>query len=513
MKHIICLTTLSLLLLAVASCNRNRLKTDEEALSKKILQEEKEKEDARKAAYDKYLADTLNRIPEGFRYQENRKVDPAYPPAIIDIAGNLNNVKEFKLSNIASDITYIQMEPVPDPKIPHEMKFRYYLLDNYIVASNIYGIHLYSKEGKYIRSIVKNELTGVEFKDGKLLFWSDYTIKGGGTSVWGEGNKLLYKYSDNITGQKYIMEYDCSADQLPITNKFDPEMPYQISGMGEVVIDLNHGNTQPPEPRKHQGMFGGSQEYFLKNNDVFMFNHSTYASPYSRGFQKDNMMTIMNSHGDTLSVFSKFEKLQNYTKSVIRGTDNGTQYDINGKLFIRPQFNDTVFMVIPPNRLLPVYVLELGSYKVTLQQGVDPGFNLSGKIIPEEWAETKNHIFLTFTKDDYDCPNNRKSKTVKIYHAIYSKQNKQLTVVKGDPYDYSPEILLNDLDGGVPVWPLSYMVGNNGEITIPLKGRDLKERIASPAFKNCAAPVAQKEQLEKLAASVAETNDILMLIK
>ena len=86
-------------------------------------------------------------------------------------------------------------------------------------------------------------------------------------------------------------------------------------------------------------------------------------------------------------------------------------------------------------------------------------------------------------------------------------------MIKGDPYDYSPEILINDLDGGVPVWPLSYMVGNNGEILIPLKGRDLKERIASPTFKNCAAPVTQKKQLEKLAGSVSETNDILMLIK
>jgi hypothetical protein len=515
MKDLNILLVCFLLLLCVVSCHRNRLKVDEKELTEKILQEENQKEAAIKAAYEKNKSDTTNRIPSGFRYNEDRSVDPHYPPAVIDIAGNLNNAKEIKLSDIASDIKYIRMQPVPDPKIPSDLKFSYYLLDNYIVAVNLYGIHLYSKAGKYIRPVVKNELTGVEVRDGNIHFWSDYTLKGGGLSVWGEGNKLFYKYSDNITGHKYIMEYDCSSDKLMATNRFDPESPYQITGLGKAVIDLNHGKIQPPKPRKHQGMFGGQPEGFFLEEDVFMLNQNAYTSPHMRDDKGDNtsIMTILNSNGDTLTAFTRFEKLTNYTRSLQRGTDYGTQYDINGKLFFRPRFNDTVFIVIPPNRILPVYVLRLGSYKVSMQQGIDPGFKLTGKIIPGDWAETKDYIFLTFTKDDYDCPNTRKNKTVKIYHAVYSKHDEQLSVIKGDPYDYSPEILENDLDGGVPVWPLSYMVGNNGEIMIPLKGRDLKERIASPVFKNCAAPEAQKKQLEKLAGSVSETNDILMLIK
>jgi hypothetical protein len=225
------------------------------------------------------------------------------------------------------------------------------------------------------------------------------------------------------------------------------------------------------------------------------------------------MMVILNDQGDTLSSFSKLEKLKNYTNPLQRGTDYGTQYEHNGKLYFRPEFNDTVFEVIPPNRLYPVYILKLGNYKASLQEGVDPDFKLTGKIIPGEWAETKDYVFMTYTKDDYDCQVTRKKKTVKIYHAIYSKLDHQLSIIKGDPYDYSPEILKNNFDGGVPVWPLSYMIGNDGEILISVKGKELKDRVTSEEFKLSGASEAKKNELVKLAGSVSDKEDILMIVK
>jgi hypothetical protein len=120
---------------------------------------------------------------------------------------------------------------------------------------------------------------------------------------------------------------------------------------------------------------------------------------------------------------------------------------------------------------------------------------------------------LIFSKDANDSPNNRKHKKVKIHHALFSKQNQQLFIIKGDPYNYSPEILENNIDGGLPVWPLSYMIGNNGEILISLKGKELKDRIRSQQFKLSGAPETKKKELEKLAGTVTENEDILMIIK
>ena len=495
--------------LIVISCHHNRLKTNEKELAKDIITREKEKDSANKADLEKRLADTLNRHQGGFRLKEDRSVDPAHPPLEIDLAGSLNNLKEINLSDVASGFTYVRMEPVPDSTLPVDLKFKYYLMDNYIIARNLYGIHLYSKDGRYIRSVVKNQYTGVNVKAGSVMFFSDYTMKGAGMSVWAEGNNLFYNYRNNIIGQKYIMEYDCSKTQLIPDYKFDPEKPDQISGLGKIAVDLNHGKTEPPKPHSHNGMFGGPAEFLFSERSEYMLDKQSYAVPV----YDNNMMIILNNNGDTLSTFSMLEKLKNYTKELQRGTDYGTQYEHNGKLYFRPEFNDTVFQVIPSNRLLPVYVLKLGSYKVSKQLGVDPDFKLTGKIIPCEWAETQDFILMTYTMDDYDCQNTRKKKTVKIYHAIFSKMTHQLSVINGDPFDYSPEILKNNFDGGVPVWPSSYMIGNNGEMLISLKGKELKDRVRSEQFKVSKAPEAKKKELEKLAQVVSNNEDILMIVK
>jgi hypothetical protein len=504
------LTFLILIMFLDSSCHRNRLKTNEKELATKLLSDEREKVTSDSLARIQRINSRAGGLRAGFRYKEDRSTDGSVPPIKINIAGNLENFADTKLSDIASDITYIRMAAVPDTTVPSDLKFRYYLMDKYVVATNLYGIHLYAKDGRYIRSIVKNEMTGVEVSPDEVRFWFDYTMKGG-TSITGvKGNSLFYNYSNNITGQKYIMEYDCSSSQFSADYKFDPENPDKISGLGNISIDLNHGNTIPPPLRKHQGMFGGNPEAFYYDPGVQILDANTYIVP---SYDDKKMLVVLNNQGDTLSEFSRKETLVNYTKSLTRGTDGGTQYEENGSLYMRPAFNDTVFRITPPNRMTPVYVLNLGAYKVTKQQGVDPDFKLTGKIIPGDWAETRNHIFMTFTKDDYDCPNTRKNKTVKIYHAIYTKQTRQLSIIKGDPYNYSPEILENNIDGGVPVWPAFYMIGKNGEILISLKGKDLKERIKSEQYKSSRAPALKKNALKQMADSVSDSEDILMIIK
>ena len=498
-----------LMLLIEISCHHNRLKTNEKELAKAIIVGEKELDSANKADREKILADTLNRHHGSFRLNENRSVDPGHPPIEIDLAGSLNNLKEISLSDVASGITYVRIEQVPDSTLPADLKFNYHLMDNNIVAVNLYGIHLYSKEGRYIHSIVKNRYTGMQVTPGNVMFRNDYTKKGAGLSVWSDMNKLFYNYSDNITGQKYIMEYDCSSTQLINNYKFDPEKHDQISGLGKIAIDLNNGKKLPPKPHNPNGMFGGRPEWFFREMNPFMLDQSSYSVPS----YDDKMMIILNNRGDTLSTFTKLEQLKNYSKSMERWGDLGTHYEHNGKLYFRPGFNDTIFEVLPPNRLFPVYLIKLGSFKTSIQEGVDPDFNLIGKIIPCEWAETNENIFMTYTKDSFDCQNTRKNKTVKIYHAIYSKLSHQVSVIKGNPYDYSPEILENNIDGGLSVWPSSYMIGNNGEMLISLKGKELKDRIKSEQFKVSKAPDAKKKELEKLAQVVSNNEDILMIVK
>jgi hypothetical protein len=501
MKISSALFILFLLSIGVISCRNNRLKTDEEKLKNELLNT-----GGSDLSTGTRISSDTSQVRNGIMYGEDRSVDPQQTPLVIDIAGSLSRIKEISLSEVASEIRYIRIQPPPDSTFKNFIGFRYYLTDNSIIAYNVFGLIHYSRDGSYINTIVKNEFTKIEVTPNYIMSYYNMTFIGAlSPNIKTSGNKLFYSYLNNIAGQEYLMEYDCSELQLNQSLKYDPEFPDKIIGSGMIIGDLNHGKAKyTPDKR-----IPGAEIYTIQATGMSWIDDNFYM----KKLKDDEMMAIFNKDGDTLSAFTQHEKLINYTKNLQRGVDNGEQYEFNGKSFFRNAFNDTVFQVIPPNRLLPVYVFNLGKYKVGRQQGVDPGFDLTGKIIPQDWAETDKYIFITFVKDNYDCPNNRKAKSVKIYHAIYSKSNKQLSVFKGDPFDYTSEIVENNIDGGIPVWPSSAQIGKNGEILISLKGKALKERVSSEKFRNSTAPETKKQELKKFADTVTETEDILMIIK
>jgi hypothetical protein len=500
-------------ILVLGACQRNKLKTDENSLTKQILTEEEQLayEDQQRKAREKLLADSLAKLPRGFQFPEERGVDPDRPPLIIDIANSLDNIADLSLSDVASSIEYIRMEPVPDSTMLTNMKYKYYLMDNNIVATNLYGVHIFTKNGRYIRTIVKNEISGVSYdekNDRVMILWSNYMKIGASAIVWARNNTLFYNYFNTNTGQCYIMEYDCSDHESIETPQFNPEQPNQIMGAGKISIDLTYGHPKPPVIKQQGAMSMNSQGYYTKMN-VFAPDRNITINI----LKGKNMMDIVNARGDLLASFTKYERVENYTKSIGRGTDGGNRYEKNGNLFYRTDFNDTIFQFIPPNQLLPVYVYNLGDYKLTMLQGMDPGFDLAGKIIPMDFADTKNFLFLTFTKDSYDCPNTRRDKSLKLYRALFNKKTRHLSILTADPSDYYAPILKNDIDGGVPVWPDEIMIGKNGEIMVSLRGKELKNHVASDSYTNSTAPTANKEKLKQVAMQANDDDQILMIVK
>jgi len=57
------------------------------------------------------------------------------------------------------------------------------------------------------------------------------------------------------------------------------------------------------------------------------------------------------------------------------------------------------------------------------------------------------------------------------------------------------------------------MVDKNGGILLSLKGSDLKSRVKSDSFQKSTALADKKERLKQLAASVADQDDILMIVR
>jgi hypothetical protein len=95
-------------------------------------------------------------------------------------------------------------------------------------------------------------------------------------------------------------------------------------------------------------------------------------------------------------------------------------YYYDGLLTMKQEYNDTVFRLIPPDRLLPVYIIDFGEYKVNYMEGLNPDFDLSNKYLLNSLHETNDFLFMRYTHN-YDSQNNRKKNAVKFYNAFFDK--------------------------------------------------------------------------------------------
>ena len=179
------------------SCGSNQLKTDEKALSKQILTEEEHlaQEESARAEREKQLADSIAKLPKGFRFKPERKVNPQNPPVVIDIANNIDKTKKFKLSDVAASIQYIRLQSPTDSAflgklknetsskeneglLKEELPFSIIKNNNFIIAQNGLGMLLYDSKGKLLRVICKNVYTGISLYKGGSLMVSGSTFKG-----------------------------------------------------------------------------------------------------------------------------------------------------------------------------------------------------------------------------------------------------------------------------------------------------------------------------------------------
>ena len=225
------------------------------------------------------------------------------------------------------------------------MKFRYLILDDYIVASNLFGINLYTKKGEFITNVVCSKMTGITYEPERnlIMTMSSFTRVGAGQSLWNNGNELYYTYVNNITGQQYIMKLDCSNIPVSMSTASNPETHDVIIGKGNVDLDLNHGLPPPLTLNKRTKTELLDPGRMSQTMSSCRLDNNTYFQSL-RGV---NMLAIFGNNGDTLATFSKKEQVKNYTKSVMRGVDRGFTYQKNGNYYFRTDYNDTIFQIIP----------------------------------------------------------------------------------------------------------------------------------------------------------------------
>lgn len=477
MKTQITISFLILMILTITiSCGRNRLKTDEKTLAKQILTEEEQlaREAELRTEREKQLADSIAKLPKGFRFKEDRSIDPQNPPVVIDIIGSRTQAtKKFKLSQFFSKIEYIRLESLPDSNF-YKGQTEYFANDNFLYCLSKKGIVQFNHQGEFVKHICKNEYYSTFTNGYEMVTENDWKMFIGSTQANLLGNDLFYRYENRREGIAELMKYNenSSTVSLPLTASENGNM--DIVRLGEEVANLPAREKMVKRVRT------------MPLNKLLTANLSvgkTLSGEHS-------FVAVTNSLGDTVCPFKDFDPIRNFTKSAYRIVDDGNAYYLNGTLFLRQSFNDTIYQLIPPNRLIPKYILNFGSLGIqSAQEGIDPGVSLKEKLVPQAFQETDRYLFITYSKD-YGCPNTAKSGTLKYSRLIYDKKNKITTPIYLDEAPFIPggkmtwpaapnTNIENDLDAMPFYWPSSVTANGkpfatmNGEEILKLKMENL----------------------------------------
>ena len=419
--------------------------------------------------------DTVYIPPVGAKYTEIRSVDPAAPPAIIDIAGNLKNEKLFKLSDVGSSVRYVYLQEPPDTKLAW---IREVLCDDkHIFISASQGLFCYSADGKYMHTLCVNQFEKMQnsriMTGGLLMFNIDIL----------DGNLIFrtYNWPPENEEPKYA--------HLNIFDTKDFDGKLFINNQS---VELKNDYPKPNYKRQIRKTVTYRSIAFLNDQNIFDGSSLSY-------------LTIQ---GDTICKFTDFDRPILPSGATTKTTTYQTVYRINGKLMMQKTYNDTVFRLELPNRFVPAYVMNWGEYKPDMNKHAS-GSAMEGMLDLGDWFETPRFVFIHYT-EGRDYPLRRRDGKVNDHWVIYDKKTKTLThhlaslisPLTGDrPI---PPMLENDIEPiGMPFWPKG--LTHKDEMYMIFSKEQLKAYIDTGKFDN--------KKLQPIYDNMQEGSFILMIVK
>ncbi len=500
------LTILAILLISFASCNRNKMRQNESSVKKQLLEDEEVIAEKKRLEEEKAkaFADSIAKLPKGFRLKANRSVDSKHPPIVLDIEEARSRVHPIKYSQLGKSIRYIKLSHDLEEDFLERSKAL--LTPQGIVISGVGGAACFYNDGVFKEIICINDKL---WKKGKGYWTYDREVyakyKGMQGNPFFIDNKVYYKYVNRENKQGYLMEYDMLQPR-------------------KIGIGYDVENNQHPKPKGKQRM-PVSTRTDVRQTDMapldkyhFTTNKSKWNSSKSGYF-----LTAHSFSGDTVCQLKDFDPIKNYTASNYRGAEGNSTYRLNGHLHFRQNFNDTIYRFEAVNRVKPVYVIDFGKKKITSSmEGINPKYDLTDKYVVDDILETNKFLFVFYTKD-YACPNTAIKGTLqyncfvydkttnKTFHA-YINESAILHVPKNSkmpPFPISPpKGIINDLDYGIITWKFNQ--DEDGRLYKLINTKDIKEHLQStPKNTN----TTNKELLEKITEHSKDNDLFLMIIE
>jgi len=413
-----------------------------------------------------------NDIPTGIRYTEIRTIDPFTPPEILDIAGNLENRRIFKLSDIASSVRYVILRQPPDKK--YSSIFGFSSDDKHIFINTMQGLFCYSAEGLYLYNMKNQREFPVE-EGGLKMFVAQASY--GNIDLF--NGKLAHRVLGNQGYDDYLSIFD--------VKELDAQMLFNSQ-----PVELKTTSIKPKYQIKLSGQSRGGVRLFMDDQSFF----------------HDGSLTSISVYGDTLCKFNDHIPPIFISTTLTLGFSTDI-YRINGQVTLVRSNNDTVFRVLPPNHLAPAYVMHWGEYKPDFNNRAT-GLDFEGSFFLGDWVESPRFIFIRYS-EGRDYPRRREQGRVKDYWAIYDKTTKTLThhftpfkpVITGNVL-MIPPLIENDIDQvGMPFWP--HGLNHKEEMFMMFSKYQIDLYIASGNYRN--------EKLQAISDNMPDDGFCLMIVK
>ena len=449
--------------------------------------------------------DTSYVPPVGAKYTEIRSIDPAAPPVTLKISVPQGEKQTLKLSRFGSSVEYVVL------RIPGENDF--FLSDthtslyfdgggvsgnrsstqvnrmgDHFITSDALGVRLFDASGNFVQNLIMSDFTGQERNAQEIKM--DFN---------GYKRAVLSDFSDT---RCFITMLDYENDVMAYRH-FTTGFPYRNGNKerkgkiwaGEFILANRpvytpQSELEPLSPGVElapvRGVPAGK---YMDDNTRF---HLQLVPTATVAVSFDNM-------GDTLCKFTNHVTGNGGAYQ----SDKSFFYRVDGALFFRQEFCDTVFRVQSANRIVPAYCLDFGTLRLTPSEGATN--KTQGKLIPWKWFDFKNFILLIFT-EGRDCPDCRTRNEVTFHSLLFDKQTGRATPI--DMQSRYPEnfLIANDIDGELPI-PINSLHREGDAIIATYSKNEIEEML-----RNNLSPETGST-LKTLADMLKQNEMLVMIIK
>jgi hypothetical protein len=399
----------------------------------------------------------------------NGKVDQVQT---IDIEKGFNKMGALKMSDYASNISYISLENVEG--IPLLAFSDFDISDRNIIKTDMDVCLVYDNSGRFILKFGKSGRGPTEHR-----YMTSINIVNN-ERVYFKSTRDLFEY--NIDGT-FLNKY---------SNVFFVDGEFYVT-------------------------------WFLPLNDSLFFGHL----PNYTG-KIEYKALVFNKNGEALHMYKNYIKFDLIKPKSIESERVAYLNKFNNQVFYKDHFNDTLFYLDKKYQLIPKYAFNLGKFKqpVSERGDADSENNELNYVFVKGVFQTQKYLFIACDLGKY-FPAKRltPSKTMapnsgySMYNttnclAIYNKNTQELLFsqpTSTDNYLFTSG-LYNDIDGGPRFFPERNI--NDSTMVMQIDAKMLKDHIASSDFRESNPKYPEKkEELERLANSLTEfDNTILMLV-